>query len=51
MTRADLLNRLQRVQDAPQLKGRDVRSISAILSMDALLKHVEVCEAAAGRSH
>ena len=49
MTRADLLKRLQTVQDAPQLKGRDVRSISAILSMDALLKHVEVCEEKARR--
>ena len=49
MTRADLLKRLQRVQDAPQLKGRDVKSISSLLGMDALLKHVEVCEAAAGR--
>ena len=49
MTRADLLKRLQNVQHAPQLKGRDVRSISAILSMDALLKHVEVCEEKARR--
>lgn len=51
MTRSDLLKRLQHVQDAPQLKGRDVRSITAILSMDALKKHVEVCEAAAARPH
>ncbi|MBC8130775.1 MAG: hypothetical protein H7Y08_10705 [Rhizobiaceae bacterium] len=50
MTRSDLLKRLQEVQDAPQLKGRDVRSITAILSMDALLKHVETCEATA-RKH
>ena len=47
MTRADLLKRLQNVQNAPQLKGRDVRSISASLSMDALVKLVEVCEATA----
>ena len=51
MTRAELLKRLQEVQNAPQLKGRDVRSITAMLGMDALRKHVEVCEAAAGRSH
>lgn len=51
MTRADLLKRLQDVQDAPQLKGRDVKSISAVLSIEALRKHVEICEAAANRKH
>ncbi|WP_200939473.1 hypothetical protein [Aureimonas sp. Leaf454] len=51
MTRAELLKRLGNVQDAPQLKGRDVRSITAMLGLDALRKHVEVCEAAAARGN
>ncbi|WP_164470486.1 MULTISPECIES: hypothetical protein [unclassified Aureimonas] len=49
MTRAELLKRLSDVEHAPQLKGRDVKTITAMLGMDALRKHVEVCEAAAGR--
>lgn len=47
MNRAVLLERLQRVQESPRFQNRDIRSISAILSNEALLKHVEVCEAAA----
>lgn len=46
MSRAELLGRLQRVQEAPQMQGRNIRSIAALLSVDALAKHVEVCEAA-----
>lgn len=47
MNRAELLVRLQHVQDLPQMQGRNIRSIAAILSVDALRKHVEVCEAQA----
>ncbi len=50
MNRAELLVRLQRVQDLPQMQGRNIRSIAAILSNDALQKHVEVCEAQAEKT-
>ncbi|MCM2504154.1 MULTISPECIES: hypothetical protein [Aureimonas] len=46
MSRAELLVRLQKVQETPEMQGRNIRSIAAILSNDALLKHVEVCEEA-----
>jgi hypothetical protein len=50
MSRAELLVRLQRVQDMPQMQGRNIRSVAAILSIDALQKHVEVCEAQAEKA-
>lgn len=50
MNRAELLARLQRVQEMPQMQGRNIRSIAAILSMEALQKHVEVCEAQAQKA-
>jgi len=50
MNRAELLVRLQRVQNMPQMQGRNIRSVAAILSVDALRKHVEVCEAQAAKA-
>ncbi|WP_192847021.1 hypothetical protein [Aureimonas sp. AU4] len=50
MSRAELLVRLQRVQDMPQMQGRNIRSVAAILSIEALKKHVEVCEAQAEKA-
>jgi hypothetical protein len=48
MTRRALLERLNEVQQMPKYQGRDITTISAMLSMEALAKHVEVCEKAAG---
>ncbi|WP_019996330.1 hypothetical protein [Aureimonas ureilytica] len=50
MNRAELLLRLQEVQNLPQMQGRNIRSIASILSTEALQKHVEVCEAQARKS-
>ena len=50
MSRAELLVRLQEVQNLPQMQGRNIRSIASILSTEALQKHVEVCEAQARKS-
>ena len=47
MTRVALLDRLQELQQMPKFQNRDIRTISAALSNEALAKHVEVCEAAA----
>lgn len=49
MSRAELLERLQVLQGLPELQGRNIRSIAPILSTDALLRHVEACEATAER--
>ena len=48
MTRLTLLERLKEVQQTPRYAGRDITTISAVLSTQALLRHVEVCEEAAG---
>lgn len=48
MTRAALLDRLQELQRMPKFQNRDICTISAVLSKDALARHVEVCETAAG---
>jgi len=48
MTRGALLTRLQELQRMPKFRNRDICTISAILSKDALAKHVEHCESAAG---
>lgn len=50
MSRFALLERLKAVQKMPKYQGRDITTISAILSNQALAKHVEVCEQAAGIS-
>lgn len=44
MTRLALLDRLKELQQMPKFEGRDIRTISAVMSNDALAKHVEVCE-------
>lgn len=48
MTRFALLERLKAVQRMPKYQGRDITTISALLSYEALVKHVELCEEAAG---
>lgn len=48
MTRVALLERLKELQGMPKFQNRDIRTISAVLSNEALAKHVEVCEQAAG---
>jgi hypothetical protein len=48
MTRVALLERLKELQQTPKFQSRDIRTISAILSNEALAKHVEACEEAAG---
>jgi hypothetical protein len=48
MTRLALLERLRQVQQTPKYQGRDITTITAILSNQALEKHVELCEEAAG---
>ena len=48
MTRLSLLERLKEVQQMPRYHGRDIMTISAALSNQALAKHVELCEEAAG---
>ncbi|WP_313194050.1 hypothetical protein [Shinella zoogloeoides] len=48
MTRFALLERLKAAQQMPRHQGRDITTISAILSNQALARHVEVCEQAAG---
>ncbi|TYR34300.1 hypothetical protein FY036_05160 [Mesorhizobium microcysteis] len=47
MTRLALLERLKELQQTPKYQGRDITTVSAMLSMSALAKHVELCEAAA----
>jgi hypothetical protein len=48
MTRITLLERLKEVQKMPRYQGRDITTISAVLSNQALAKHIEICEQAAG---
>lgn len=48
MTRLALLERLRELQQMPKFRARDICTISAMLSKEALARHVEVCEAAAG---
>jgi hypothetical protein len=47
MTRLALLQRLKEVQKMPRYQGRDITTISAVLSNEALARHLEVCEQAA----
>ncbi|MEO3387802.1 hypothetical protein [Mesorhizobium sp. CAU 1741] len=47
MTRLALLERLKEVQQMPRYQGRDIMTISAVLSNQALQRHVELCEEAA----
>ncbi|MFN4271333.1 MAG: hypothetical protein ACK4F5_00860 [Aliihoeflea sp.] len=48
MTRIELLERLKEIQKSPHNQGRDITTISAVLSNQALARHIEVCEQAAG---
>lgn len=48
MTRGALLARLQELQRMPKFQNRDICTISAMLTKDALERHVEHCERAAG---
>lgn len=48
MTRLALLERLKEVQQMPRYQGRDITTISAVLSNQALARHLELCEEAAG---
>ena len=48
MTRSALLIRLRELQKLPKFASRDICTISAMLSKDALEKHVAHCELAAG---
>jgi len=48
MTRLALLERLKEVQQMPRYQGRDIMSISAALSNQALARHLQLCEEAAG---
>jgi hypothetical protein len=48
MTRLALLERLKEIQQMPAHQGRDITTISAVLSNQALAKHLERCEEAAG---
>lgn len=51
MTRVALLERLKELQQMPKFQNRDIRTISAVLTNEALAKHVAVCEEAAGLAH
>ena len=51
MTRVALLERLKELQQMPKFQNRDIRTISAVLTIEALAKHVAVCEQAAGVEH
>jgi len=46
MTRLALLERLKELQQMPKFHERDISTISACLSKEALAKHVELCEQA-----
>ena len=48
MSRGTLLIRLRELQKLPKFQNRDICTISAMLSKDALEKHVAHCEHAAG---
>jgi hypothetical protein len=50
MTRGTLLIRLRELQQLPKFQNRDICTVSAVLSVDALRKHVEHCEKVAGIS-
>lgn len=50
MTRVALLERLKELQQMPKFQNRDIRTISAMMSIEALTKHVEICEEAAGKA-
>lgn len=48
MTRVALLERLKELQGMPKFQKRDICTVSAFLPIDALAKHVALCEEAVG---
>lgn len=48
MTRLQLLERLKTLQQMPPHTKRDITTVSAMLTSEALARHVELCEIAAG---
>ncbi|WP_173934892.1 hypothetical protein [Chelativorans sp. Marseille-P2723] len=50
MTRVELLDRLRELQSMDEFKGRDITTISALLSNKALADHIKVCENAVSSS-
>lgn len=50
MTRAALLERLKELQQTPRFQNRDISTVSAILTREALEKHVQVCEEAVAKA-
>lgn len=48
MTRLELLQRLKQLQQMPKFQERDITTVSALLSKEALAKHVEICEVVVG---
>ncbi|MBA8879082.1 hypothetical protein [Phyllobacterium myrsinacearum] len=48
MSRVELLERLKELQGMPKFQKRDICTISAILPIDALARHVALCEQAVG---
>ncbi len=50
MTRLTLLEKLKKLQKTPTYEKRDITTVSALLSTEALAKHVEVCEQAVAAS-
>lgn len=47
MTRLQLLERLKELQESSNMCARDMHAATAMMSKDALAKHVELCEQAA----
>ena len=47
MTRLQLLERLKTLQQMPPHTKRDITTVSAMLTSEALARHVELCEIAA----
>lgn len=48
MNRVALLERLKELQGMPKFRKRDICTVSAFLPIDALAKHVALCEEASG---
>jgi len=46
MTRVALLERLKELQRMPKFQKRDISTVSAFLPIDALARHVALCEEA-----
>ncbi len=50
MNRGALLARLKELQALPKFEKRDICTVSAFLSLEALAQHVKVCEEAAAKA-